>query len=503
MKTSLRRTLAFRGLALFQAILFLFVTAFPAHLSAAPPTNLSAEIQALKLQVNNLTNTSAATNAAAAQSGASAATKASNINASSSSRGVPSRMATPTEGAMATLNSYSNYHRPPKSSHGSTSSSYRGPSSSAGQLAIEIDKLHGQVGKLTSGMKNVEAAAKPLVDTGKAISGKVQSFPDRVTAFRQKYGIPLKNPTIDEEWLGIQRYMLEKGGMSPRQAQIMSAKMAKTPIVEHLKQPFRPTSIAMAVGINAGMNILQQVKSGQAVDLGSAMSFVTDQKFWGGMVGSGVAYGVASYVASALLPPGVGVIAALLPTFAGMFASTIGWELGASEGKSFNDVLKNIDWASTIGQAAGSSLGIILGGQLALVMFAGLGTIAGPLGAIAGALILGPLGAKIASFFRDFLMGDKEGLKKAEKEMNKFLQKTDKVVDKLTQAGYIPTDPEVAQAAETDAKASELKARYSDLYEQFVQAHKENRAVEAVAILKELRTTKEAFNSRLRKVYGN
>ena len=491
MISRLRRQVFLRGLALIQAFLFLLVAAFPIQLQAAPPSNISAEIDALRNQVNQLTNTNTAANA-------SVGTKT-----SASIKGPAPKLATPTEGVKATLNSYSNYHRPTKSSYGSSSSSYRGPSSSAGQMAIEIDKLHHQVGKLTQGMKAVETAAKPLVQTGQTIHNKVQSFPDRVTAFRQKYGIPLKNPTIDQEWQGIQRYMLEKGGMSPRQAKIMSAKMASTPIIEHLKQPFRPTSIAMAVGINAGMNIIQQVKSGEAVDLSSAMSFVGDKNFWGGMVGSGVAYGVASYVASALLPPGVGMLAALVPTFAGMFASSIGWELGASDGKSFNDVLKNFDWVSSIGQAVGSSLGIILGGQLSIVMFAGLGTIAGPLGAIVGALVLGPLGAKIAGFLRDFVMGDKEGLKKAEKEMKKFLEKSDKVVDKLAQAGYIPTDPEVAAAAETDAKASELKSRYTELYEQFVQAHKENRAVEAVAILKELRTTKEAFNSRLRQVYDN
>jgi len=451
------RTMGRRVVALVQLLCFFVVTVAP--LPAAPPagapplTTIQSEIDALRMQVG--------------------------VSAGSSSAAAKPVVVPTVAPAGASL----------------------------GQLAVEIDTLKSQVGVLQGNMAKVEAAAKPLVKTGTTLVEKVNSFPDRVTAFRQKYGIPLQNPTIDEEWQGIQRYMLEKGGMSPAQAKTMAAKMASTPIIEHLKQPFRPSSIAMAVGINAGLNLLHQMRDGEGLDVGKALSFVGEKTFWGGMVGSGVAYGVASYVASALLPPGVGMVAALVPTFAGMFASALGWEAGSglAGGMSLGEALKNVSLPEMLGQAAGSSLGIILGGQLAMVMFAGLGTVAGPLGAIAGALVLGPLGAKLAGFIRDFVMGDKEGLQKAGQAMTAFLSKSKKAVDKLTEAGYLPTDPAdpaVAGLVASDAKASDLKVRYDDLYARFVEAHRANRGVEAVAILKELRTTKTAFDERLRQVYG-
>ena len=111
----------------------------------------------------------------------------------------------------------------------------------------EITVLKGQMGILNTNINSVNAAAKPLVQTGKTISGQVNAFPDKVTTFRQKYGIPVNNPSLDDEWAGIQKYLLRKAGMSPGQADVMAAKMAKTPVMEHLKQPFRPTSIATAV----------------------------------------------------------------------------------------------------------------------------------------------------------------------------------------------------------------------------------------------------------------
>ena len=79
-------------------------------------------------------------------------------------------------------------------------------------------------------MNALNAAAKPLIQTGKTVAGQVNSFPDKVTTFRKQYGIPVNNPSLDDEWLGFQKYLLRKGGMSPGQADIMAAKMAKTPV---------------------------------------------------------------------------------------------------------------------------------------------------------------------------------------------------------------------------------------------------------------------------------
>jgi len=363
-------------------------------------------------------------------------------------------------------------------------------------LQAEINLLKTQVRTVTGNVAAAEVAAKPVVQTGKGLVNAVSSFPNRVTAFRQKYGIP-KNPSIDQEWRGIQRYLLERGGMSPNQAKVMAAKMANTPIIEHLKRPFRPESIVMAVGVTAGMNILSQMSSGEGFDFGRAVSFLGDQNFWGGMLGSGVAYGLASFAVASVLPPGVGILAALIPTFAGMAASAIGWEIGAANGKSMKEVLSNISVAELLGQAAGSTVGIVMGGQLALVLGGALGAIAGPLGSIAGAMILGSLGAKLAGFIRDFIKGDKEAINKAKNEVNTFLDKTKKVVGHLEQAGILSTELPIGPLID-DLKAQEIKARYSNLYTSFVQAHRDNRGPEAIAILQELQTVKGQYETYVR-----
>lgn len=382
-----------------------------------------------------------------------------------------------------------------------SSSSAASSSSIGADLSIiqnKITILKGQINTLNGNMSSVSAAAKPLIQTGNTIAGQVNAFPDKVTSFRQTYGIPVNNPSLDDEWAGIQRFMLRKAGMSPAQADVMAAKMAKTPVMEHLKQPFRPWSIATAVGITAGLNILNQIKSGEKPNLVEAVAFVKDKTFWGGMVASGIGYALSSYVAAALLPPGVGVVAALVPTFAGMLGSAFGWEVGSADGKPIGEVFKEFDFAQMIGQALGSSLGIVLGGQLSMVMFASLGTLAGPLGAIAGALILGPVGAKVAGFIRDFIMGDKEGLEKAGTEVSSLLAKTDQVIGTLEEHGYIPPVEAVeGLLLPSSPEATELKSRYSELYTGFIKAHNENRPLESLLILKELRDVKAALDARV------
>lgn len=366
-------------------------------------------------------------------------------------------------------------------------------------LQSEIDLLKSQVSTLTGNMAAVESAAAPLVQTGQGIVAKVGSFPTRVEAFRRQYGIPVKNPSVDEEWRGVQRYLLEKGGMSPKQAEVMAARMGETSVIEHLKQPFRPQSIAMAVGAVAAMNIYGQVMSGEGVDVGKAVAFVKEPTFWGGMIGSGVGYGLASFITASLLPPGMGVLAAMIPTFAGMCASIVGWDIGSAGGKPIGEVLKGIDLFDMVGRAAGSSLGIIMGGQLALVMFGGLGAMAGPLGAIAGAMILGGLGAKIMGFVRDFFKGDTEAIGNATAQVGAFLGTSAAVVKRLTDAGVLPP---IEGDADADAKASELHSRYSELYLQFTAAQRRGDGAAAVRLLVELRQTRTAYENARQGIYA-
>ena len=86
---------------------------------------------------------------------------------------------------------------------------------------------------------------------------------------------------------------------------------------------------------------------------------------------------------------------------------------------------------------------------------------------------------------------------KAEKEIDQFLGKSDELVGSLEEKGYIPSDEDL-EGTEGDPKASRLREEYRALYREFLQAHEENRAVEALDLLKRLREKKKRLE-RLRR----
>jgi hypothetical protein len=131
-----------------------------------------------------------------------------------------------------------------------------------------------------------------------------------------------------------------------------------------------------SVGIQAGVNVIRQVVSGEKVDFKSALSFVGQPSFWGGTVGGFIGSMVVSHLASSLIPGG-GIFMRVLPGFLG---AAFGYEAGASLFGGGSG-----DWIGTIGATLASAGGYalaysLLGGAMAPgIALIGAGIAAGAL----------------------------------------------------------------------------------------------------------------------------
>lgn len=336
-------------------------------------------------------------------------------------------------------------------------------------LGKEIVTLEKQINTLFKDVKAVEAAAKPVVDSAGKVLDKVSAIPDRVDNFKTQYGIP-KDANLTEEAQGIGRYLRDRLGISPEQSAKVSNYLKGSPVFEQLKTPFQPANIMMAVGLTAGMNVLGQLQSGDGLDLGAAMGFVGDSSFWGGIVGSGVGYGIAASVATMLIPAGAGLFPVLAPIMAGLTGSLVGWEAGAglTQGKSLGESLANLSPTTVLGQAAGSTVGLLVGANMGAMLGGVLGGMAGPLGAMAGAMILGRFGAQIGEAAKKlFTDGDAS-------EINAALERAGVMLGKVQDAGDAISDiqiPSLPSAAFSGAGLTgKLRQEYDTTYEELRQA---------------------------------
>ena len=294
-------------------------------------------------------------------------------------------------------------------------------------------------------------------------------------------------PTINDRLVKIQQSILKRFGMNHKQAVAMSAKMNKTPVIENLKRPFNPQSMFTAVGAVATMNLFNQWRSGEKVTLSSTLGFLGDKNFWGGFMVSSVAYALASAGVMAIMPAGAMALAAVLPTIAGMAASLIGWKIGSSD-KSIKEIFKELDFFDIAGRAIGSTAGIIIGGQLGYVIGGTLGSFLGPIGSIVGAMVLGNIGVRIASFIKGLFTGDPAAAAAASREATKIVKKEAPVLGTLVSV----ISPKAPSSSD---KTAELYTRYKELYRAFIRAHHDNRAVEAALLLDELRSVKAAYQA--------
>lgn len=307
-----------------------------------------------------------------------------------------------------------------------------------------IGEIEKNLKAIQNGVTQTQGSFHKVVGTLGKVEGLVHSFPDQVAATKAGLGLP-QNPTLRQEAEAFTRSYLEKNGLDTRQAKALSGAVGNLETTARQFKIVDPTSILMMVGIAAGSNLVGQMASGGKMDLKSAVGFLGDKRFWGGAIGSSVAYSLAGMAITAVMPAGGGLIRALLPTMGAMAAGLFGWELG-SKGfdKGFKQAMSEIQVPEIVGSAAGSTLGMFIGGPL----LAGLGSFGGPIGAVAGAMLMGSLGKKLAGMV-----------------MSPFRKGNDEM------AG---PDPEADVPAEGEAMASQLGSdeRYRATYERFVEAQK-------------------------------
>lgn len=377
------------------------------------------------------------------------------------------------------------------------------------QLGQQLKALDGQVNNLVKNVHTVEQNWNAVSQSANKISDVIDSYPQQLQAYRTRYNVPA-NASLQQEVEGAGRFMRDKLNISPERTAQLSRSIKATPIYEQLRQPFQPANVMLAVGATAGVNILAQLRSDEGFDLGKALGFVGESSFWGGLVGSGVGYGLMAAVATSLFPGGAGLVGVLTPMFAGMTGSIFGHEIGSglASGESLSDTLGKLSPANILGQAGGSTVGLLVGSQVGAALGGTLGSIAGPLGAVAGAVLLGQVGAKIGDAVKSLFQGDDQPLKDAVNGAEATLQKLEKTGKTLEKAGDILSQliPASLPAASLAAEGlpAKLKDEYDSTYEDLRDALEEGdraRAFHRIQYLQKLEARyQEAVGSSLQKL---
>lgn len=355
-------------------------------------------------------------------------------------------------------------------------------------LGKEIATLEKQIDGLLKNVATFESNLKPVAQSATKAVAAVESFPGQVDAFKVKYDIP-KNPTLAEEAQGIGRFVKDKLGITPEQSAKVGSYVKSSPAFEQFKTPFQPSSILLAVGTAAGINIFSQLQGDEGLDVGKAFSFLGDGAFWGGLVGSGVGYGLMASVATMMFPAGAGLLPVLAPMFAGMTGSIFGWEIGSSllSGESLGDALGKLSPATALGQAAGSTVGLLVGANVGAALGGTLGSIAGPLGAIAGAVLMSKVGAQLGSAVKSLFQGDASDLNGLLENAKTTIDKMQKTGDALSQI-QLPAGAAGLPAASlaNEGLPAKLKVEYDAAYQDLARALQANDRGTALLKLKYL-----------------
>ncbi|MBI4863353.1 MAG: hypothetical protein HY815_24270 [Candidatus Riflebacteria bacterium] len=272
-------------------------------------------------------------------------------------------------------------------------------------LSAEIELLKTQINQFKGNVATVKGNVATVSDTATKLYDTVESYPQQVTDFKTKYGIPAK-PTVEQELTGIGRALMDKAGLDAKQSNIVEKSVKGAADRARTFKPLAPESIMLSVGVAAGMSVLSHVASTGKLDLKESLSFLGDKGFWAGLAGSSVGYAAAAYAISAFLPPGTGLVAAFLPTFGALTASILGGEI-ASKGVQvgFKQAFSRISIAEIIGQAAGSTLGMFVGANVISGLAATLGSAAGPIGTILGGIIGGQIGLWVVRTLKGLVTG--------------------------------------------------------------------------------------------------
>lgn len=237
-------------------------------------------------------------------------------------------------------------------------------------------------------------SVRPLASTAVRTAGFVGAVPTTARALRGAADA-VQAATPRQAVDGLIRSQV---GVSPTEMSRASQTLASSSAAKQLAQPFTPTNLALGVGATALAGVLAEATDGeQGVDVGRAVSFLGERRFWGALVGSSVGYGLLSVAAAAVIPGGVGLIPTLGPLMVGMVGSQYGWEAGGrlAAGEGLSGLTDDLSLGKALGQAGGSTIGLVTGAHMAAVIGGSVGAVAGPVGAIAGALIVGRIGAEL------------------------------------------------------------------------------------------------------------
>lgn len=214
---------------------------------------------------------------------------------------------------------------------------------------------------------------------------------------------------------GVDAYARKQVGFGVGDVETLRTMVQESPQLGEMADPLDPGNIALTVGIQAGTRVLGDIASGKVRSPADTLEILGDGEFWGGVAGATGGYTLVSMVATSLLPGGAGLVPMLAPSVAGMTGSMVGWKVGegSARGKTADETLASMDLVDVVGRSTGSTVGMLAGANVAAGLGGALGSVGGPVGMVAGAMILGPMGATLATGIRDRLLGDEEGYRAA------------------------------------------------------------------------------------------
>ncbi len=364
-------------------------------------------------------------------------------------------------------------------------------------LEAEVQLLQQQVKQLRGNWGNLGSSVPPVIKTAQMLDSLPDQFKPRVDAIKAKYNIPA-NPTLGQEARGLVRYGMDRVGIAPQRQSVIMKSIDQTARNARTFRPMDPMNIALAVGSVAGMNLISQVATTGQVDIGKAVGFIGTPQFWGGLVGSGVGYSLASVVLTSLLPPGGSLLASVLPTFGAMTSAILGGRIG-SAGFDMSKALEGIDFGEVVGQAAGSTVGLFMGGTIGQFLGGTLGGMAGPIGTVVGSMVMGYIGGAIGRGITALFQGDTQALTVA-------LDTAKKVV--LEGQAFVPSDIGVSDELPgarfyNDSDSVRVKSEYRQHYTDFVAAAQSGDKKRAAEVYDDLIASRKQYEQIVRTSFKN
>ena len=257
---------------------------------------------------------------------------------------------------------------------------------------------------------------------------------------------------------------IDYSGMSSTGAALEAGKIS-------VKNAFSVKNIGFSAASTVGMNLFEQVKNGEKLDIGKAASELATGKYIGSLIGSGLGSAAGSALGTLMATsiPVVGpILGAFMPSLfsmtAGAMAGQMGSDIDSGKIPSFKRAWAAIDKVDLVGRVVGTTVGAAIGSLL----LPGIGT-------AIGSFLGGIIGSKIAGLFK-------------KKETTGKVNKTDNVrygVDPGTTLNVVPiADPSLyllygSEEIKLGTRAKELKDKVVNAYRRYVQLLSSNKATSA------------------------